>query len=210
MLPKALPRSKGVPMKRIALAVAAFLYAAPSFAQSQGWQCWADASARYNVPVDLLYAIARVETGNRAGLVSRPNKNGSYDIGLMQINSMHLRRLAKNGITERDLLGKPCVNLHVGAMILSEMISRHGYTWVAIGAYNAGSHDKRIIYARKVFAMHDKIVRERGRHNVAATSEQNRQKAEREKRLAELQQQIRLEKRRLAMLDSGSSQENSN
>lgn len=150
-------------MKRLALALTLFLHAGLAAAQQGGWQCWADASAKYNVPVDLLYAIARVETGNRAGLISKPNKNGTYDIGLMQINSMHLPRLAKQGITKKDLVEKPCVNLHVGAMILAEMIKRHGYTWVAIGAYNAGSHDKRVIYAKKVFAMHDKNVRERSR-----------------------------------------------
>lgn len=156
-------------MKRL-LAVAALSLLPvlhPAWAQSPeaesagGWQCWADASARYNVPVDLLYAIARVETGSRYNLVSPQNKNGSYDIGLMQINSVHLPRLAKFGITKRDLLEKPCVNLHVGAWILSDAIARHGYTWVAIGAYNAGSHEKRRAYARKVFAMYDKIVRER-------------------------------------------------
>lgn len=133
----------------------------PQAATAGGWQCWADAAARYNVPVDLLYAIARVETGSRYNLVSPTNKNGSYDIGLMQINSIHLPRLAKFGITKKDLLEKPCVNLHVGAWLLSDAIARHGYTWVAIGAYNAGSHNKRKIYARKVFAMYNKIVRER-------------------------------------------------
>lgn len=196
------------------LALTLFLQAGLAFSgQPQGgWQCWADAAARYNVPVDLLYAIARVETGNRAGLISKPNKNGTYDIGLMQINSMHLPRLAKMGITKKDLIEKPCVNLHVGAMILSEMIARHGYTWVAIGAYNAGSHDKRVIYARKVFAMHDRIVRERGRSSVAV-SEQEKQRAalvEHQRRLAELRQQIQVERQRLAMLESGSNQENSN
>lgn len=149
-------------MKRLlALGITALsLQAAVSHAQ-EGWQCWGDAAARYGVPVDLLYAIARVETGSRYNLVSPKNKNGSYDIGLMQINSIHLPRLAKLGITKQDLLDKPCVNLHVGAWILSESISRHGYTWVAIGAYNAGSHHKRKIYARKVFAMYDRITRER-------------------------------------------------
>lgn len=154
-------------MKRLAAAIALLLQSGFVFAQQGGWQCWAEAAARYNVPVDLLYAIARVETGNQSGLVSKRNKNGTYDIGLMQINSMHLPRLAKQGITERDLLAKPCLNLHIGASILADMIKRHGYTWVAIGAYNAGSHDKRRIYAQKVFTMHGKIVRERERERFA-------------------------------------------
>lgn len=147
------------------LALALFLQAGIASADQPGggWQCWADASARYNVPVDLLYAIARVETGNRARLVSRPNVNGTYDIGLMQINSAHLPRLLRYGITKKSLLDDPCLNLHVGAWILSDAIARYGYTWVAIGAYNAGSHEKRKTYAQKVYAMHKRIVRERER-----------------------------------------------
>lgn len=191
-------------MKRLILALTLSVQAWAVFAQQpqQGWQCWAEASAKYNIPVDLLYAIARVETSNRATLISKPNKNGSYDIGLMQINSMHLPRLAKKGITRQDLIQKPCVNLHVGAMILSEMIERHGYTWVAIGAYNAGSHDKRKIYAKKVFAMHNKIVRERERQFLAADDLERRRDA--------LQQQIQLERQRIAMLEAGDNQGNSN
>ncbi|OZA30494.1 MAG: hypothetical protein B7X93_03105 [Hydrogenophilales bacterium 17-61-9] len=146
---------------RLCVFLAALLLPTFSWANNGGWQCWADASARYDVPVDLLYAIARVETGNRSRLVSPRNKNGTYDIGLMQINSMHLPRLAKHRISEQDLLDKPCLNLHVGASILAEAIARHGYNWVAIGAYNAGSTEKRKTYARKVFAMHERILRER-------------------------------------------------
>lgn len=154
-------------MRRLLVLAALFLPSA-SFAGSAGWQCWADASARYGVPVDLLYAVARVETGNRYKIVSGKNKNGSRDIGLMQINSSHLPRLAKHGITERDLLENPCLNLHVGAWIMSESIARHGYTWVAIGAYNAGSKNKRLIYAKKVYAMYEHILRERAKLAMAS------------------------------------------
>lgn len=153
-------------MSRLLIAIllslqAGFVLATPGSKQQPGWRCWSDAAVRYNVPADLLYAIAMVETGNRSGIRGPRNKNGTYDIGLMQINSSHLPRLAKLGITERDLLKNPCLNLHVGASILADAIDRYGYTWVAIGAYNAGSHAKRKAYARKVYAMYDKIVRQR-------------------------------------------------
>ena len=35
------------------------------------------------------------------------NRDGSHDIGLMQINSMHLPDLARQGITRQRLLDEP-------------------------------------------------------------------------------------------------------
>lgn len=162
---------------RLSIAAALLAWGGTTLAGEGGWQCWADAAERYNVPIDLLYSIARVETGNKGNLVSPKNKNGTYDIGLMQINSMHLPRLQKHGITEDKLLADPCLNLHVGASILSDAISRLGYTWMAIGAYNAGSPDKRKAYALKVYAMYDRITKERQakaqREAGAITGERN-------------------------------------
>lgn len=147
--------------RRLAFLGLALLGPKLAFASAGGWQCWADASKRYNIPVDLLYAIARVETGNKSNLVSPKNKNGTYDIGLMQINSIHLPRLKKMDITKDTLLSDPCVNLHVGAFILSEFITQYGYTWQAIDAYNAGRPTSHKTYAKKVYAMHTRIQKER-------------------------------------------------
>ena len=112
----------------------AILASAPAW----GRACWNDAAQRYGVSADLLYAIARVESNLNPRVVNRSHfqRTGSYDIGLMQINSGHLRRLAHYGISEADLL-EPCTNLHVGAWLLADVITRHGATWNAVGAYNA-------------------------------------------------------------------------
>jgi soluble lytic murein transglycosylase-like protein len=144
------------------IALALLLFSAATHAdESNGWQCWQEASTRYSVPVDLLYAIARVETGNRSSIVSRANNDRSYDIGLMQINSYHLPMLSKYGITERKLISDACLNLNIGAWILSGSIARNGFNWRAVGAYNAGTESKRIVYAKKVFAMYERIKKER-------------------------------------------------
>ncbi|MDO8770959.1 MAG: lytic transglycosylase domain-containing protein [Burkholderiaceae bacterium] len=100
--------------------------------------CWSEASQRYGVPADLLYAIARTESNLNPQAVNRSHlqRTGSYDIGLMQINSGHLRTLSRYGIRESDLYN-PCTNLHVGAWLLADSFSRRGMSWNAVGAYNA-------------------------------------------------------------------------
>lgn len=134
-----------------------------SFVLSQGTTagiCWAKAEQTYGVSSKLLVAIAKVETNLKPTVISKPNKDGSYDIGLMQINSKWLSKLSRYNITERDLL-EPCTNVMVGAWILSDNIQRLGYNWNAVGAYNAKTNWKRDIYAKKVH----KAIMELGYNN---------------------------------------------
>lgn len=105
---------------------------------AQASPCWDQAAQRYGLASELLYAVARVESGLNPKAVNRSHvaHTGSYDIGLMQINSRHLKTLAKFGIAESHLYDA-CTNLHVGAWLLADSLSRHGATWNAVGAYNA-------------------------------------------------------------------------
>ena len=137
-----MPRTWGArPPARLAVALA-LCAALPAQA------CWDDAASRYRVSSHLLYAIARTESGLDPQAVGR-NRNGSRDIGLMQINSAWLPTLASHGIEERHLF-EPCTNIHVGAWILAGNVQRLGYTWEAVGAYNAANPALRRAYIEKV------------------------------------------------------------
>lgn len=112
--------------------------------------CFEQAGSRYGIAPTLLKAISAVESGFNPVARNR-NSDGSEDLGHMQVNSRWLGALSSYGIG-RDQLFDPCINTHVGAWILAQNISRLGYGWDAIGAYNARSPKKRADYARRIAA----------------------------------------------------------
>jgi soluble lytic murein transglycosylase-like protein len=120
-----------------------------SDASAQACTNWA--SSRYEVPAELLQAIAQVESSTNPRAFNR-NVDGTHDIGLMQINSRWLRTLHQHGLTENDLWD-PCVNTLVAAWILSENFRLWGPTYRALGAYHSPSPARQIWYARRVLGV---------------------------------------------------------
>lgn len=110
-------------------------------------QCFISAGERYGIHPDILWAIAKVESNLKSGVINK-NTNGSYDYGIMQINSSWHRHL---GQARWAAIGDACYNIHVGAWILKQCVDRHGYGWKAIGCYNASSDEKRKRYAWKIY-----------------------------------------------------------
>jgi soluble lytic murein transglycosylase-like protein len=126
--------------------------------------CWSQAGERYGIEPTLLQAIAITESGLDPSAMNK-NNDGSYDIGLMQINSRNLPALKKYRISQRRLLDDPCLSVMTGAWILAGFMRQHGYNWEAVGAYNAGSAPKRgnlrQRYARRVQPHYQRLQRQR-------------------------------------------------
>lgn len=160
----------------VAALFSSFSLSAQGVSYSIPWEngdmpCWDAAGAYHGIDPWLLYAIARVESTHNPRAVNKSNSNGTWDIGLMQINSVWLPELKKHGISE-DQLFNACASTYIGAWIMAKNFRKHGYTWQAIAVYNVGSLGtparQRIgrAYAEKVYAAYEKMVRERGPRKV--------------------------------------------
>jgi len=118
-------------MRRLLLS--APLAIALAVTSTAGAMCWDQAAQRYGINADLLRAIAQVESNMNPQAIHF-NRNGSYDYGLMQINSRWYRELD----AKWKYLADPCYNVMVGAWILRRCIDRYGYTWDSVACYHTG------------------------------------------------------------------------
>lgn len=113
--------------------------------------CIYENAEKYNVPIYAVTLIMAQESG-RVGKYS-VNKNGSIDIGVMQINwRVWGQELEQLSITRRQLLWNGCLNVEVGTWILAKAIvetrakHRNDWTiWHAVARY----HSKTPYYQRR-------------------------------------------------------------
>ncbi len=109
--------------------------------------CYEDAGDAYGINPSLLRAIVKTESNLNPQAINR-NLDGSVDIGLMQINSYWFQRYR---LDANMLLNDPCYNIMAGARILKTCIDKYGYTWEAVGCYNAVTRYKRVDYSWKIY-----------------------------------------------------------
>ncbi|EIH9874657.1 transglycosylase SLT domain-containing protein [Escherichia coli] len=121
--------------------------------------CFEMAGRDYHIEPDLLRAISFRESSwlpDAMNVVS----NESYAVGMMQIHSQNFSHLAQYGITPGNLYRDPCMNIYTGAYYLAIAFKRWGYSWRAVGAYNAGFREteaqerKRQKYAQEIQAIY--------------------------------------------------------
>ena len=108
---------------------------APPQAVQSPERCIPAAAQHHRIDPRLLRAVLKVESDLRPWAFGR-NANGTVDMGMAQINSIHLPELARHGIQSQHLFD-PCVASYVAAWLLRKNIDRHGLTWHGVAAYHS-------------------------------------------------------------------------
>jgi len=88
----------------------------------------------FNIDPIILWAIAKKESNFDPYAINK-NKNGTYDIGIMQINTIHLDKLNELGLDRKDLFN-PRINIYFGGYVLANCFNRFGVTIKGLTCYN--------------------------------------------------------------------------
>jgi len=141
--------------RRVMAGLAAVAVAAQAHAD-----CFDDAGRYHAVHPMILRAIAWQESRFRVDALHR-NDNRTVDMGLMQINSIHLAELKRYGV-DGKALQSGCVSVYVGAWHLRRKMNKYGNTWEAVGAYHSETPALRDRYAKDIAAILRDWQRPRG------------------------------------------------
>lgn len=120
--------------------------------------CVVDAARASGMPVAALFAILATEDGKTGEALS--NRNGTWDLGPFQINTIHLKDLAAMGIAPESVLRDGRVNAYAAAWLLRQEYRRTGDFWQAIGTYHSRTPQRRDAYVRRVKANLERLRRE--------------------------------------------------
>ena len=110
--------------------------------------CINQAAVANAVPAELILAIITVE-GGRNG-IAMPNKNGTFDLGVMQINTSWQDAIAQKRYTLNDIRYDSCENIKFGTWILDQCIKNNSDLDEAIGDYHSHTPVFNTEYSQKV------------------------------------------------------------
>jgi hypothetical protein len=129
--------------------------------------CMIAAASFHHLPVQALEAIQSVE-GGAVGTISA-NKDGSADLGLMQVNTLWVPAVARatrsnETVTRTKLVADGCFSVKVAAAILDVYrVEAHGDILEAVGRYHSHTPVLKAAYQMKVLAAARRLRRNGGR-----------------------------------------------
>jgi hypothetical protein len=98
--------------------------------------CSISASAKYDVPANIVLAVAEIENGKPGQWVR--NTNGTHDVGRMQFNTAYLKTLGRYGITATDVAAAGCYCYDLAAWRLRGHIRNDaGDLWTRAANYHS-------------------------------------------------------------------------
>lgn len=126
-------------------------------------ECIMDASKRFGVHVAVILTILDVEGGEIGG--SADNRNGSWDMGPMQVNTCHMDRIGALGITRREIQNNGCLNVQVGTWLLRGHLNEtSGDVLESVGRYHSRNEPYKARYQAKARAVYAAIRKDPAKH----------------------------------------------
>ena len=107
--------------------------------------CSITAAVKYEVPANIVLAVAEKESGKPGQWVK--NSNGTHDVGPMQFNTAYLAELARYGITAKDVAASGCYSFELAAWRLRQHIRNDkGDLWTRAANYHSRTYRYNAIY----------------------------------------------------------------
>ena len=107
--------------------------------------CSIAAAVKYEVPANIVLAVAEKEGGKPGQWVR--NSNGTHDVGPMQFNTAYLRDLARYGITADDVAAAGCYSFDLAAWRLRMHIRNDkGDLWTRAANYHSRTPHYNAVY----------------------------------------------------------------
>ena len=98
--------------------------------------CSLGAALAYDVPANVLLAVAEKEAGKPGQWVR--NDNGTFDVGSLQFNTVYLRELDRFGITPADVAAPGCFPYLLAAWrIRGHLHNDSGDVWTRASNYHS-------------------------------------------------------------------------
>ncbi|URL58451.1 conjugal transfer protein TrbN [Luteibacter flocculans] len=98
--------------------------------------CSLGAALAYDIPANILLAVAEKEGGKPGQWVR--NENGTFDVGALQFNTAYLRELSRFGITPKDVAAPGCYPFLLAAWrIRGHLRNDEGDVWTRAANYHS-------------------------------------------------------------------------
>lgn len=107
--------------------------------------CSLGAALAYDVPANILLAVAEKEAGKPGQWVK--NSNGSFDVGALQFNTSYLRDLSRYGISAADVAAPGCFPFLLAAWrIRGHLRNDAGDVWTRASNYHSRTPRHNAVY----------------------------------------------------------------